>query len=687
CRIFGEILHIEQVGIKDGFFALGGDSIKAIRVVSKLREQHIHVSVKDVMTQKTAQAIAAIAVKETSSRYQQTPVTGTLELTPVMNWILSADMPNFAHFNQSVLLQADCFDRAALKTALDSIAIHHDMLRAVYDGTVLQIRGINSGILYTFQEVDVTGIVSVEEIAKMIYERGTAIQKSIDLAKGPLMKAAVFRTDTEEHLLIVIHHLCVDAVSLRILVDDFKIAYAQALRHETVVLPEKTASFQEWAQALKEYGMTRSVQEEKGYWKKVTQQFVQAKIPVSNTGITGWNNVYITLQKEVTNALIYHSNHAYGTEINDLLLTALGIAVHKTYGNTHIGIRMEGHGRESIHKAMEIDRTVGWFTCTYPVVLEIGEEIAGNIVSVKETLRKVPNNGIGYGVLWNEEAFDVREKEDLISFNYLGNFEEGVPEQQEFIQISQYSGGQESADGNYPHAFWNINGVLSDGVLRFTLEYDASKYKESMISNFVNNFKDALGMIAEHCKNQIETVQTPSDFGLQQLSMEHVQELLLQAEDLYPLTPLQEGMFYQGMAEEEKGAYVLQTVYRIRDTIEIATMETAFALTAEKYPVIKTRIIGQGLEQHVQLIAREMDYTIKQIDLTGKGNAVLAAIVEEDVRCGFDLESDNLFRIQVVKLNSKEFCMIISVHHIILDGWSMPIVIGQLFQYYARLIR
>lgn len=686
CEVFKEVLGVKNIGVYDGFFDMGGDSIKAIRAVSKLREKQVHISVKDIMTYKTVRAIASMSIQTVENSYQQSAVTGTVELTPIMKWLLSADMPKFEHFNQSIMLAADKFDREALKSALDQLVIHHDMLRAVYYDGRLKIRDLDEGSFYDMAEYDVSGIKDCMELAQTIYEIGTNVQKSMNLTNGPLVKTAIFKTAEEEHLLIAVHHLCVDGVSWRIIVDDLKNSYVQAMRKEDIVLPQKTASFKEWSEALLEFGRSETVQNEKAYWKKVTKQLDNAEITVKDTGRTGWDKVSVRLNKEDTSDLIYRSNHAYHTEINDLLMTALGMAVNKTTGNQWVGVRIEGHGREIIHKAIDIDRTIGWFTCEYPVVLKMSEDVQENIIEVKETLRGIPGNGMGYGVLKYEKDSEIEDKAVQICFNYLGNFEEGADEEQsEIIRISKYAGGIDSAPENHTISSLNFNGVLSEGELEFSLEYDMAKYTDDFVGALMNAYKEALVSVAHHCTAKKEQVKTPSDYGLSNISMNDLNNMLEQAVDIYPLTPLQEGMMYQGLAEEQKGAYILQTVYTVKEEMNPSLMKAALYLTCEKYPVLKTRIVGQGLDNYVQMILKEIDCSIKVHDIRGKSQSVLDAIAEDDVKHGFDLQSDAMIRVQLVKIGVKDYRMIVSIHHIIVDGWSMPLITKQLFMYYARL--
>ncbi len=200
--------------------------------------------------------------------------------------------------------------------------------------------------------------------------------------------------------MLIIHHLAVDGVSWRIIGEDLENGYRQAKEGGEISLPEKTTSFKEWSEGIARYRNSYKLRQEAGYWNKVNREVAKGK--VEKDGLKGADKpaaVGITLEREQTEALLRNSNRAYNTEINDLLLTALARAVNRTTGQRALAVELEGHGREEINEKINVERTVGWFTSVYPVVFEnIGNEIGEDIRNTKETLRRVPNKGIGYGM-------------------------------------------------------------------------------------------------------------------------------------------------------------------------------------------------------------------------------------------------------------------------------------------------
>ena len=514
AKVFMNVLSLERAGLYDNFFEMGGDSIKAIRVVSKLREEGYSCTVKDIMAERTLQKIAACIEgnKEEVMEYEQGAVTGRVELTPIVRDFFCQDIKRKEYYNQSNMLMCKKFDRDALHAALTKLAEHHDMLRAVIRDQQLYVRGIEEGKLYDFYEFDLTGLIEEEEI-EAFAKNGTTVQASMDLAHGPLFKAAIMKTDDMEHLFLVIHHLVVDGVSWRILIEDFMEGYNQYLESGTIILPKKTASYQEWAKLLKEYQTDKKLEREKEYWEKTGKELKECHIPKTGEESGTIGSVELEILEEDTDKLLHNCSTAYGTMINDLLIAGLGMAFNETSGLDRIAIEMEGHGREEIHKPVEIDRTVGWFTSVYPIIVEIKDKVQDTIVSTKEMFRNLPNNGLGYGVLMNQDVpFIGKEKVD-ISFNYLGEFAEDNENQNE-IQSSPFKGGNDEADENGLENSIIIVGINEEQKLKFMFLYDEGLYEKAFIEKTAFAYKDCLKKIIDCCEKAGDGNKTASDFNL-----------------------------------------------------------------------------------------------------------------------------------------------------------------------------
>ncbi|AIQ51347.1 non-ribosomal peptide synthetase [Paenibacillus sp. FSL R7-0331] len=507
CQVFSQVLGVERVGAEDSFFELGGDSIKAIRIVSKMRSAGYSVSIKEIMGKYTVEAIAHAVEAVSENRYEQNEVTGSVIPTPIIEAFALWQLPVPQHFNQDIMLEIDLVDEAQIHKVLTALAVHHDIIRSVYRKGRLEILGSRESKLYELKVFDVRGEAQVRD---RIEAACTELQSSMDLEQGPLMKAALFRTAGRNLLFLCLHHLIVDGVSWRILQEDLRTALQQVKEGRSIHLPAKTASFKEWAEALEAYKGSRQLQKERTYWEQVMSQMEQGHIASEYTGATGFASLEITLSKEETEQLVHRAGRAFNTEINDLLISAIGMSVQRLTGQAVVSVGLEGHGREEIHTKMEIDRTVGWFTSMYPIVIACHEELQEMIVATKEMLRKVPNHGLGYGVLKPE----LPDLEADIHFNYLGQMDAEAQDH----SILFNSSGKSAADENAMFRKINISGGILQEMLKFTITYDRSKYSAKKMGRFASMLQDSMRTIILHCMTMDEVAVTLSDTHASDLS-------------------------------------------------------------------------------------------------------------------------------------------------------------------------
>ena len=482
CEAFSEILDVKKVGIQDNFFELGGDSIKAIRIISKLRNTGYTATVKDLMNRKTVEKIA-IAIKRNTEeiRYEQGEVTGKVELTPIIKSFEEWKLAKPEHFNQAIMVSVTGIENEVIKQAIEELVKHHDILRAVYRNNELEILPIAESKLCDFYEFDYS---QVEDKHKAVEEKCTEIQGNIDLANGPLVKIAVFELGETKQMMFCIHHLVVDGVSWRILSEDFQSAVSQIKAGKKVILPDKTASFIEWSKKLKEYG-EKLISNENEYWKKASAKIAEGHVTGEYTE-TEAGHAVAEFSKETTEKLLTKSGNAYGAKVDEVLLAGLARAVGRITGQKSVAIKLEGHGREEIHEPVLIDRTVGWFTNVYAVSLECSEDNDESIINVKDTIRSIPNMGMGYGYTEHEEEPDI-------CFNYLGDFNEGNVQ-----NIGQYSSGLETAKENDMLDKILINGQTLGEKLSFDIICQ-KKYGQQFAKQIKIEFEKSVGELAEYC--------------------------------------------------------------------------------------------------------------------------------------------------------------------------------------------
>ena len=493
-EIFKKVLGVENASVKDNFFEMGGDSIKAMRVVSKMREAGYDLNVKDVMGGRTIEIMGENAEIAKEMIYEQGEVVGEIKQTPIIRAFENWELEEPHHFNQSIMVKVRGTAQE-VEVSIQALVSHHDMLRAVYKEGSLLILG-NEEKRYEYEVYDYQEKPNVTEKIKQVCGRK---QTSMDLEKGPLFKCILFRMNKENYLFMCAHHLVVDGVSWRILVEDLHNGVGQLKKRKEIELPRKTASFKEWSEALTEYKESEQLSKEIAYWKKIEAEMKEWRYQKEEQDIkSGYQVTSFRLSKEETKKLLKESGAAYNTEINDLLLSALGMSVKEVRGQDRVAVTLEGHGREEIHKKIEVDRTVGWFTSMYPIILTCYDDIEESIIQTKEMLRKIPNHGMGYGLLSEQRTCDI-------SFNYLGEISKSRE------SGATYHTGLDVSEKNIFPSGIIMNGMVESGRLTFAVSYDQSKYSGKEMNELVNVYKEKLVEEVYYCSNVKQSFITASD--------------------------------------------------------------------------------------------------------------------------------------------------------------------------------
>ncbi|MEC1587841.1 amino acid adenylation domain-containing protein, partial [Bacillus spizizenii] len=526
-NVFANVLGVKKIGLTDSFYELGGDSIRAIRVVSKLRELAIELSIRDIMQMRVMDSILKKAKSaELKVKYEQEEVVGNVPLTPIQKIFFDWKLPNVNHFNQAVMLKAKGeLEEQLVRKTLREITVHHDLLRATFIEEEQVIRKAEDIEAFHLETYNFMNIVDKSVLAKLIRDENNKLQSSIDITSGPLLKAALYRTIEGNYLMICIHHLVIDGVSWRIIIEDLVNGYKQASARQHIKLPEKTASYLDWSQGLLEYSKCMELESEIEYWTRVCKKMELGRISEDSIGEEGFGSTTILFDRETTQGLLYEANKAYNTEINDILLVTLGLAVKSWKGQKSIGIHLEGHGREEIHKDINISRTVGWFTSIYPVLLEIPNDIEEAIIQVKETLRHIPNHGLGFGVIQNYRKDRIYENDADICFNYLGQWNDEEKENIKINLTSDWDCGRTIAGENKLKNGITITGIVKDDQLSISILFDKAKYNTESINLLNVEYEKALRGVVEFCASKQEGVKTVSDYN-EDLTAEVLQEIL-----------------------------------------------------------------------------------------------------------------------------------------------------------------
>jgi len=416
---------------------------------------------------------------------------------------------------------------------LRRVLTHHDALRLRYGPEARAwhqwYAAPESGV--PFETVDLRAVAAAE-LSALIERHAEATQGSLDLEAGPIVRAVWFdRGDEPGRLLFVVHHLAVDAVSWRILMEDFWGAYAQLARGEAVALPRKTTSVRTWATRLGEYAQTKRVCDELAYWIEVAggpAGRVPIDVPGGENVEAAARTVTVELDEAETHALVHDLPRAYRTQINDALLVALAQSLAAWTGSGAVRFDLEGHGREPLFGEVDLTRTVGWFTSIFPVRIEVGRWEAGEALkSVKEQLRRIPNRGITYGLL-RYRSLDPSVIERLkqapqpeVGFNYLGQFADTAK--------LESSGRTRSARARRRHLI-EIDGAIWGGRLRVEWVYSENHHRRATVDRVAEDFIGRLRSLIEHCRSLVRAGFTPSDFAQAGISQKDLDKLVAAVE-------------------------------------------------------------------------------------------------------------------------------------------------------------
>ncbi|MDR0268154.1 non-ribosomal peptide synthetase [Paenibacillus sp.] len=701
--IWETVLGAPKIGIMDNFFELGGDSIKSIQVSSRLYQAGYQVQMDHLFKYPTIAGLIPY-VQPIGMMSEQGIITGKVPLTPIQHWFFERYKVDAHHYNQSVMLyRKEGFQEVALHAVFNKICEHHDALRIVYRPTEDGYEAWNDGAekepLYTLEVMDFN---SLADPSKRIENKASEIQSSINLGTGPLMKLGLFRCADGDHLLIVIHHLVIDGVSWRILIEDISRGYEQLCQEEPIQLPPKTGSFQLWAEQLKLYADSEAIKQELVYWNEI-EQMVYKPLPIDHGQEYALekDSEEITLEWTAaeTEQLLKQANHAYKTEINDLLLAALGLSVHHWIGMDKVLVNLEGHGREQIIPDLDITRTIGWFTSQYPVVLNMEESsnLSRLIKTNKENLRKIPKKGIGYGILryltgnQKEVPFTLNPE---ISFNYLGQFDQDI--QNSAMQISPYSGGATASENHTRNHLIDINALIMEGKLSLSLRYSRTQYQEETMERLTECFRDCLQEIIIHCITKEKPELTPSDISLKEITIEELEGFVQQSEhigeveDIYALSPMQNGMFFHNLLHSNSGAYFIQTTLDLHGPLDVEAFTKSLDHMMQRNTIFRTNFHSKWKNKPLQVVYRHKQNGLFYEDLREMNEedreAYVASYTRADKTKGFDLSQDVLMRISILRTHEQTYHFIWSYHHILMDGWCLSLVIKELFEGYFSIL-
>ena len=528
-EIVEEVLLVNNIGLQSNFFDLGGDSIKSIQIVSRLKKKGYFLTIQDVLLFPELNELKN-HITENITDSDQGTIEGKVLLGPIQKYFFTTTKIDYHHYNQSVLLEiSKDLNTEVLKGIFQRIIHHHDALRMRFAKTEHEWNQFNLG-----HEDNEISFSVIEEEEYFDFEKYcNEIQRSFNLEKGPLIKIYLFRKSSDsDRLLIIAHHLVVDGVSWRIIFEDLAILIDQYYTNKEFELPKKSDSFKYWMEWQTEYVASGQLEEEKQYWGDVNAKDVvhlKKDIALGTNLQKDSGTKYFKLDEKTTELFVTKmNNNDYKAVQKDILLAVLSLSLSQIFETNQITVNLEGHGRESLAKNIDVSRTVGWFTTLYPVHFEVKnkENLLSHLLDCQAKIQEIPNNGFGFGALKYLGGMPYQILPE-VTFNYLGDFGRGV-ELKEKKQLFRFIGdqvGDQIPPDRERSELINISAIIVDRSLHVNITYSKEQFLDSTMDDLLSSFKNYLCKYIELLSSDPAQNEKTKNLTFQGLSQTEIEKI------------------------------------------------------------------------------------------------------------------------------------------------------------------
>ncbi|MDR7010079.1 amino acid adenylation domain-containing protein, partial [Paraburkholderia strydomiana] len=724
--IWAAVLGRDDLGVTDNFFEAGGDSIQSLQIIARAREAGWRLTPRQVFEHPTVAGLAQRAQRLDAGAVQEFDDGAALPLTPIQRLFFERYPQGESHWNQAVLLKVKGrLVPVALERAVAALEARHDALRLRFvkeAGEWKQVAVKQAGASemsarmseasqasQTSTAPDAPGGAQASQTSQPSHSASTAvvhhdhlaslarltaacdrIQSSLNIEHGPVWRIGHFETPDETRVLIAIHHLAVDGVSWRVLLEELQTAYEQAERDEPVALPATSMPWRAWVRALEQYSHSDAVQSEASWWQNALSVLDEAsELPLrapAGTRVAGSETIDWTLDASRTRDLLQNASRAYRTRVDELLLAALAQALGAWSGAAEIAVELEGHGREDVIDGADLSRTVGWFTTRFPVALPGAPAAPGDaLVAVKERVRAVPHKGMHWGLL---DASRARPR-PAISFNYLGRFDQSFDAASRFTFSSDDAGSSHGPGARVDYAL-DLNGIVTGDTLLLRWRFDPARIARESVERIVAAFDQHVDALIAHCV-AAPPGATASDFplsGLDQVQLRALRLPLGGVADIYPATPLQQGLLYHSELQQGEGVYVNQLLLTLGGRLDAAALRAAWQAAIARHDMLRTRFEWRHGEAALQIVQREavLPFAVHDWCDAHDYDARLATWRAADIAAGIDASRAPLMRVNVFRRPDGRFDLVRTHHHVLTDGWSGARLLAEVFDDYERAL-
>ncbi|KRE34710.1 hypothetical protein ASG82_00380 [Mycobacterium sp. Soil538] len=699
--IYAQVLGLERVGVDESFFDLGGDSISSMQVVAQARAAGLACRPRDIFVEQTVARLARVAAVTGGEARAVDEGLGPIPVTPIMCWLHTVDGA-VPEFNQTMVVQAPLgVTEPDVLLVLQALLDRHAMLR---------LRAVDDGGGGWSLSAPAAGAVDADDCLQAVDVLSdaavVAARSRLNPAAGVMLTALWVRDNSR--LVLIIHHLAVDGVSWRILLEDINIAWAQHHSGQPVALPQPDTSFRRWAELLSEHAHSPAVVEQAEAWRQVLAVPAVLQAPRADTDTyesAGQSSV--TLDVETTRLLLSAVPAAFHAGVQDILLIAYGLAFAEFLGtDTPISVDVESHGRdEGLAADVDLSRTVGWFTTKFPVALAVGglrwaQVVGGDaalgpiIKGAKEQLRGLPH-GLTYGLLrYLNPDVDLDNADPVIGFNYLGRLggAAATAKSDELWRVDQDGLAAVAAATAVPMSLAHtveLNAGVIDAAagprLHANWMWATSALDDTQASRLGRLWFEALAGICAHVEHGGGGL-TPSDIAPARLTQHQIDQLeqQFQIADILPLTPLQQGLLFHAAQGSHDDVYAMQLDVTITGPLDPDRLRDAMHTVVGRHPNLAARFCRQ-FDEPVQIIPADPEPGWRYVDLSGSGGD--AGEQMEKLRTAervavCDLDHPPAFRVALVHTGTDRHRVVLTNHHLVLDGWSLPILLGEVFVCY-----
>lgn len=750
-EIWQEVLAAPSIGIHDDFLTLGGDSILAMQIVARAHRWGLDLVPGELFTAPTVAELAGQARRNRTAPQEVEDLSGPIPLTPVQRWFASQELASPHHWNQAVLLETEeTLDLHRLEAAGRALVEHHDALRLRFrrpeghpaEDWVQECRSVEEvvaggPVVVTFDVAELDGSAQAETLEQLC----TGLQASLDLERGPLFRIAWMPAPKGGWLFLLCHHLVVDGVSWRLLLEDLESAYRHVdHRGRSQPLPPKSTSYAAWAKHLEDWVQTEDLSSVAAAWLDLPWAEVRplpegppaalargeitadasTGIAVERNSVGDARTVTRRLDRGATRTLLTEMLRLHHTGPLEVLLAALARTLGDWTGGDQVLVDLEGHGREDLGgdptQVPDVSRTVGWFTSIFPVVLPATQrDLPGHQLSgVKERLRSLPHNGVSFGLARYGHPDNAVRSElaalppSQVSFNFLGQFDPLISSSRLFTPSSQACGP--ARDHRDPRRYrLEVDAWVEGGRLEMIWTYGERLNSAAEIEELADRFLEALDVFLDPDRRQSTAEFLASDYPLSSLPPGELEALVeaeggsAQVEDIFPLANSQEGMLlyllvHEGLpgalAEPLGGGpgrvFFNQLHCDLQGPLDEAVFRRVWQSMVDRHGALRTLIRWRGLSNPMQVVRAEAELPWQEEDWSHLDGAAqqdeLRSFLANDRSRPFSLDQEPLLRVALLRLEPQRTRFVLSYHHLVLDGWSVSLLLKEAFSLYEAQI-